>query len=158
MQQRKAVRALLVDESGAVLLMQVVEPVTRKAVWIAPGGGVDDGESALMTLRRELLEELGYSLAVEHEPVAVWTRHHEFTWAGTAIDQHETYFLIRCVQFVPERCVEGVPGAMFDCDHRWWTPDDIEHSADTFAPRSLGTALRTLIENRPPPSPIDVGV
>jgi hypothetical protein len=47
---------------------------------------------------------------------------------------------------------------MVDCEFRWWTPDDIERSAKTFAPRTLGAALRTLNEARPPQSPIDIGV
>ncbi|MFI5045647.1 MAG: NUDIX domain-containing protein [Acidimicrobiia bacterium] len=42
---RRAVRALLVDPDGAVLLMQLTDPSTDRAVWITPGGGLDDGET-----------------------------------------------------------------------------------------------------------------
>lgn len=62
MAEREAVRALFVDSSGAVLLIRVVEPVSRQAVWVTPGGGRVDREEPIATLRREILEELGVTI------------------------------------------------------------------------------------------------
>jgi hypothetical protein len=41
---------------------------------------------------------------------------------------------------------------------RWWTIDEVEASAATFAPRRLATLLRDLLERGAPTDPLDVGV
>jgi 8-oxo-dGTP pyrophosphatase MutT (NUDIX family) len=141
---REAVRALFVDTSGAVLLMRVVEPNARQAVWITPGGGVIDGEDLATAIRREVFEELGVTIAEEPVPQPGLAREHSFSWAGKRIDQREAFFLIRCERFSPPRCVDGEPGATFECEYQWWTAGEIDASAELFAPEHLATTLREI--------------
>ena len=143
---REAVRALFVDESGAVLLMRVVEPSSQQAVWISPGGGRLGGEDLVTTIRREVHEELGVTLTEElvHQPDLA--REHSFSWGAKRIDQREHFFLIRCQRFAPPRCVDGEAGATFACEHRWWAAGEIDESTDLFAPEHLATILRQLHE------------
>jgi ADP-ribose pyrophosphatase YjhB (NUDIX family) len=151
---RQAVRGLVLDPDDRLLLVQVAFP--RWLGWIAPGGGVVDGESDEAALRRELDEELelaGFVLG----PL-VWTRTHELRsarWSG----QSERYFLIRTERFDP---VPSLTWEQLNDEYvralRWWTIDEIERSRESFAPRHLGPLLRSLVEDGAPHEPVDAGL
>jgi double-stranded uracil-DNA glycosylase len=69
--ERSAVRALLIDDRGRVLLFRYGNDYG--SWWITPGGGQDPGEDDEQTLRRELREECGLR-EVELGPlVAEWS-------------------------------------------------------------------------------------
>ena len=53
--ERKAARAVLLDEKGQVYLLSVSKYNFHKL----PGGGIDEGEEIIDALKRELLEEVG---------------------------------------------------------------------------------------------------
>lgn len=69
---RWAVRAIVLDQDDRILLCRFVipQPTGTMIVWAAPGGGVERGETPLVALRRELLEEIG--LVVDDDPPHVW--------------------------------------------------------------------------------------
>jgi 8-oxo-dGTP diphosphatase len=52
---RRAVRAVVLDKTGQVALLNV----SRKGYHKLPGGGIDEGEDMQVALERELLEEIG---------------------------------------------------------------------------------------------------
>src|SRR5687768_3176609 len=58
---RSMVRGIIVNELGEVLLMKMNFPWFGAPVWIAPGGGLGETETAVDGLRRELQEETGRS-------------------------------------------------------------------------------------------------
>jgi 8-oxo-dGTP pyrophosphatase MutT (NUDIX family) len=150
--ERTAVRALIVDDDGCVLMMQVVNPSTAGPIWITPGGGLDPGEPHEDALRREVAEELGLELAPEDIGPAIWVRTVDFSWDGQAIHQDETFHLVRRPRFTPERCTdEGL-----DFPHRWWSAAEIETSVEQFAPDGLAARLARLLAGPPPAAPIDV--
>ena len=60
---REAVRAIVVDEDGKIALLHV----SKSNYYKLPGGGMENGEDKMSTLRRECLEELGCEIEVVGE-------------------------------------------------------------------------------------------
>lgn len=58
-----AAKALIRDNQGQILMVHIPEWGHNAAHWDLPGGRVDQGETLLETLRRELTEEIGCSFA-----------------------------------------------------------------------------------------------
>lgn len=154
---REGVRALVLDPDDRILLVRFVNPESGEEFWATPGGGIDPGETLEDALKRELREETGLA-DVELGPV-VWTRRHVFPWGGRTLDQSERIALVRVSAFEPQPLLtaeqlvdEGVH------ELRWWTLDELESARANFAPRRIVRFLRQLLEEGPPPAPIDVGV
>jgi G:T/U-mismatch repair DNA glycosylase/ADP-ribose pyrophosphatase YjhB (NUDIX family) len=152
---RSAVRALVIDAAGQVLLVRFQWP--ERTVWAPPGGGIDPRETDHDALVRELAEECGLR-GFELGP-CVWTREHWFAdmpgWGGQA----ERVYLVRTEAFTPapEFTVEQL-AAEGMVEQRWWSPDELSSSGETFAPRRLPELLRDLLEHGPRAQPVDVGV
>jgi len=73
---REAVRVLILDDAGRVLLVRFEFPkdFVDSVLWAAPGGGIERGEDDVSALERELIEEVGLGQA----PIGplIWTRTH----------------------------------------------------------------------------------
>jgi TDG/mug DNA glycosylase family protein len=154
---RPGVRALVLDDDDRILLFR--HPTANDAGrWLCPGGALEAGESDVEALRRELREELHV------EPEAgpwLWTRRHVWAWNGTAYDTTEQIALVR----VDAQSVRPDPsdslffgGVEQGFEHRWWTVEELEATADVFSPRRLPALVATLLRDGPPPEPVDVGV
>lgn len=162
---REAARAVVLDPDDRVLLVRfefparVVQATPHRArvVWATPGGGVDGDESHEQAIRRELSEEAGLD-AFELGPV-VWMRTHIFELGIDWDGQRERYFLVRVPRFEPApRLSWEQLNAEFVTAIRWWSLDELEATKERFAPRRLPALVRSLLEDGPPPEPVDVGV
>ena len=154
---RQGVRALVLDPNDRILLVRFVNPENDEEFWATPGGGLDPGEELEDGLRRELREETGLEGA-DIGPV-VWRRRHVFPWAGKTLDQSERIALVRTPVFEPRP--ELTPAQLVEegvHELRWWTLGELAVSDANFAPRRIVRFLRQLLEEGPPPAPIDVGV
>ncbi|HEY8945467.1 MAG TPA: NUDIX domain-containing protein [Polyangiaceae bacterium] len=118
---RAAARVLLIDGRGRVLLLEAQERSSGHRWWVAPGGGIEPGETFEAAARRELYEETGLVLAVTNW---VWTRRHIFEWQGRQMDQYERFFVVRAEdpQITPVRTDGYVVG------HCWWDLREIQES------------------------------
>lgn len=54
----------ILQQDGALLLVQLKSPVTDELVWMPPGGGLQFGESMVTCLKREFREETGLKIKV----------------------------------------------------------------------------------------------
>lgn len=156
---RNAVRALILDPDGNVLLVHFdwagdAEQASAPAgldiaggFWACPGGGIDPGESPETALRRELAEELGLEEFELHGPVWRLTRLFPMvSWDG----QTDTTYLLTAQHFEPrprvDLAAEGIHGV------RWFSPAEIERGAVTFSPRDLRTQLEVVLRDGVPPT------
>lgn len=69
---RRKVRAVVLNERDEVLLVR--PHGYRDGEWTLAGGGVEDGESPVEAMRRELAEELGVGLEAEVSELTVTNR------------------------------------------------------------------------------------
>jgi 8-oxo-dGTP diphosphatase len=135
---RQAGRAILRDGAGRVLLIRFVLP--NMTFWATPGGGVEPGETLLEAARRELHEELGIAVALEgpvHTAVGV------FEFEGALIENTDMFFAGR-YDGTPllSGTTETESAALQEV--RWWTPAEIENTAEAVFPRDLAAVLRRL--------------
>ncbi|HEY7627436.1 MAG TPA: NUDIX domain-containing protein [Ilumatobacteraceae bacterium] len=153
---RDAARALLIDPDDRVLLVRFEFPTATR--WALPGGGVEDGESHIEALRRELEEEVGL-VDVEIGP-QVWHRLHIVPFLNGQFDgQREKIHLVRCAAFVPQpRLSWAQLNAEFVHEIRWWSLPEIAASDAHFVPRELHTLVGALLRDGPPTEPVDVSV
>ncbi|MGB8356013.1 MAG: NUDIX domain-containing protein [Chthoniobacteraceae bacterium] len=106
--KRHSIRALLLTQNREVLLLRVVRPGGKDAFWIAPGGGIEPGETIEAGLRRELMEELGFKdFVIGHE---VWRRQHTFNWGEKRLCQSEQYYVVHIDRPFEPLCLYLISG------------------------------------------------
>lgn len=162
---RHSCRALLVDGDRILLAQHRIED--GYTVWASPGGGVEDGETLLGALKREVHEETGLALTADHAPPLVWIQTAEMAWMRpqgfTGIVNH--YFLVPVARFEPCSGVSpgtaGHPDAEGILRLRWWALPEIDAARGDgvlFSPRALPNLLRSLLAEGPPAVPLALGL
>ena len=146
---RPVARVLILDRDRRVLLLQGTNGV--RLFWLAPGGGVEPGETFEAAAHREVLEETGLEIALGP---CIWTRHHIFEMRGRQYNQFERFYIASLVRDVGRA---HRPDA-YVVASRWWTPEEIATSAEIFAPRRLAVLWPDVVAGRYPASPFDCGV
>lgn len=162
---RRSCRGLLVN--GEQILLAQHSIADGHTMWVGPGGGVEDHESLIQALARELYEETGLVLTTAHVPRLVWIQTAKFPemneqgYAGVA----NYFFLLHVDTFEPTIGIAvgsvGHPDGEGILDQRWWSLTGIESAYSQgvlFSPRALPTLLRALLINDSPPAPISIGL
>lgn len=156
---RPAVRALVIDEDNAVLLVKLVFP--HGSWWVLPGGGINNGEDLHDALRRELHEEVGLRDAEISDHV--WNRIHQFqmtdtdgvSWDG----QSESVFLVRTNRFTPAPLFSQEELRRENlCEHKWWTMTELlaHDGPDNISPPDLASYVHVIITNGVPATPFEI--
>lgn len=158
---RHSVRAIILDEGDRMLLCRHALPgPAGRAVWAAPGGGIERDETPLAALRRELREEVG--LTVRTDPPHVW--HQEVVAPGMAAGYDgvvNDYFLVRTTEFNPRGTLSDDELAAENITRlEWWHPREVARyvGPELFSPRDLATPLRALIASGAPARPVPLGL
>jgi 8-oxo-dGTP pyrophosphatase MutT (NUDIX family) len=153
---RSAVRALVLDESGRILLFQG-ELRGRPPWWFAPGGAVEPGETDTEALIREVAEETGLVVDPATLSSPVWTRDYLFQWEGKFERHRERFFLIQITKHEVDTSRREPDEASVIRKHRWWHLVDIQSSAEQFSPVHLDVYLAPLLDGKIPDEPVAVG-
>jgi 8-oxo-dGTP pyrophosphatase MutT (NUDIX family) len=142
---RTAARVLVVDESGAVLLLQGCDPAHRDrgSWWFTPGGGLDPGETPEDGARRELREETGFEAG--GLGAVVYRRTVEFDFEDVAYRQRESFYCIRVPRFTVDASGRSDLEGRAVLGHRWWTIDELQRTGETIHPPQLAEMLAGLL-------------
>ncbi|HKC77224.1 MAG TPA: NUDIX domain-containing protein [Gaiellaceae bacterium] len=117
--ERTAIRALVVDELGRILLFRYGNDYG--SWWITPGGGQEVGEDDAQTLRRELREECGLRDVALGPLVAEW-RHWGTEEPGFGSGVSRMYLVrVRPFELAPELDLRD-EGCL---EERWFAPDEL---------------------------------
>jgi 8-oxo-dGTP pyrophosphatase MutT (NUDIX family) len=145
---RSAVRVVLTDDDGAVLLFRsVLADRSPDPWWELPGGGIDPGESYLDAAVREIREETGLELDPGRVGAPRWRRSATWYGRGERRLQHEVVVAAR----IPGRQPAVTDGGRTPEEReefqvsRWWAPAQIAASAERFYPGRLPELLRAFL-------------
>ncbi|MGH3734722.1 MAG: NUDIX hydrolase [Micromonosporaceae bacterium] len=148
---RHSARAVLLDDADSVLLCRFAPGHPIGGVWTAPGGGIEPGETPHQALRRELREEVGFTL--EATAPQVWHQRvisdgHAPGYDGVVND----YFLVRTKHFPPRGDLgESALRAENIHSFRWWSREELTGygGAELFAPRAFPALYAELLAAGP---------
>ncbi|HWF44609.1 MAG TPA: NUDIX domain-containing protein [Candidatus Kapabacteria bacterium] len=143
---RRTARVILLNDWNEILMIQHSDNVPanpkepdRLTYWVAPGGGVEDGETYEEAAIRELKEETGVD--VEGLERCILERDIDLVYSGELVTSRECFFLVRIVgRPLPIRF--KIEPAENISDFQWWSLSEIEKSNETFFPEGLVDLIR----------------
>jgi 8-oxo-dGTP pyrophosphatase MutT (NUDIX family) len=145
---RTSARVVLLDETGAVLLLCGSDPaITDGPVprwWFTVGGEVRPGERLAEAAARELAEETGLRVAAADMVGPIWRRDEVFEFNGALIDSEEFYLVCRARRFEPSIMGRTELERSYIHGARWCDANDIAELAaagEQVYPLQLGELL-----------------
>ncbi|OBB93462.1 NUDIX domain-containing protein [Mycobacterium sp. 852002-40037_SCH5390672] len=145
---RTSARIVLLDDTGAVLLLCGSDPALAERHapkwWFTVGGEVQQGERLAEAAARELAEETGLRVAPSEMVGPVWRRDEVFEFNGSLIDSEEFYFVYRTQRFEPSRTGRTELERSYIHGHRWCDAADIAQlvaAGETVYPMQLSGLL-----------------
>jgi len=142
--RRRAARVFLLDADNRVLLFKGGDPAATARVWFPPGGEVEPREDDADAARRELREETG--IDVEKLVGPVCSGRVVFRIADDVYDVDQVFFLARTGSHKVDMSGLDAGEARSIADFRWWSRDEIAHSAERFVPAELDAVLHAVLK------------
>ena len=151
---RKSSRAIIVNKQNQIFLFRYEFDffAERKAIWITPGGGLEEGESFEDGLKRELFEELGIKLTEPAPFVYYRTPLYELQ-GGETVRSEERFYLIFCndTGFSYDSWTESEQKRM--TAGKWWSVEEIRQSEEEFFSKDVVGIMDRISKGERPKEP-----
>ena len=158
--ERSAVRVVLLDASGRLLLFHTHDPdhPDLGTWWELPGGGIEPGETYCDAAIRELREETGIIAAPSEVGPPAWRRRATFRHRQTRHIQDEVIAAVRLT--VPGPDIDESHRLDYEIEdyfgHRWWPAQDVIRSGERFYPGKLPALLGPFLDGAEIDEPFEV--
>ena len=150
--RRTSARVVLLDDTGAVLLLCGSDPAvtdgTAPRWWFTVGGQTRDGEGLAEAAARELAEETGLKVEPADMIGPIWRRDAVFDFNGSTLDSEEFFFVYRTQRFEPSIAGRTELERRYIHCQRWCDADDIAGlvaAGETVYPLQLSELLADAI-------------
>jgi 8-oxo-dGTP pyrophosphatase MutT (NUDIX family) len=156
--RRSAVRLVVLDEHGQVLLFHTRQPhhPDLGLWWELPGGGIDPGESYVDTAVRELREETGLTALRVGPPT--WTRTATFKLRDSRRIQDEVVVIVPVTGVAP--AIDVTRQLDYERDAylsaRWWPREELLATKERCYPGRLPELLPALLAGDRVDEPFEV--
>jgi 8-oxo-dGTP pyrophosphatase MutT (NUDIX family) len=143
--ERDVVRAVVLDARDRMLLFHArdLSQPHLGVWWELPGGGLDEGETYLEAVIRELGEEAGLVIAPDQVGPPSWRRSSTYLYRGDRRLSHEVVVVVRVPGDGPD--VDGAGRVDFEDEDyfgfRWWPVAEVAASREVFYPGRLPALL-----------------
>lgn len=157
--RRVSARVVLLDETGAVLLLCGSDPAIGGDAprwWFTVGGAVQTGETLAQSAAREVAEETGLHVAPDALIGPVWRRDAVFEFNGSVLRSQEMFFVHRTKRFEPVTTGQSALERHYIHGHRWCDATMIAElvaGGETVYPQQLGELLARANELADEPVP-----
>ncbi len=159
--ERNAVRVVLIDKSSSILLISTRDGSNPDFIksWELPGGGIQEGESHVEAIMREVYEETGFKINPQFISEPLWFRDVYYSYRGERRLQHESISTAYINCYKPRVNNDNrEPFELEDhLDFHWWSVDElISETVEIFYPRSLPRHINKLILGERINDPIEI--
>ena len=160
MKRRSTARAIVLNSENRVLLLRFEFPGApgsdaghKTIFWATVGGAIEEGETFMQALLRELREETGLSEQNAEIAPPLWFGEHDVPFGGELVHFSEQFSLVRAsdVPLSPAGLTEEERQVV--SASKWWSVEELRTTNETVYPPNLAKLIAGIIDGDIPAEP-----